>query len=174
MRRELQESVASRRAERTLRMANRFLDEVRIGIAHAADGGQGAPPRLRSVHERAGHASPEYRTMGIPVEDADGGASPDVLSGAIARYTRAKAPDCLLLAIEAVRDGDDGIASPVLIAEARDTGGTRMYWVQPYRLAGRDVVWEEPVDGGWRDPGAEEMILDAGFGDAPEHRGRAS
>ncbi|MBD0320162.1 MAG: hypothetical protein ICV87_07510, partial [Gemmatimonadetes bacterium] len=50
-----------------------------------------------------------------------------------------------------------------LIAEARDRAGTRMFWVQPFAAKGTSVVWGEPLDGGWRDPGDEEMILDASF-----------
>jgi hypothetical protein len=38
-----------------------------------------------------------------------------------------------------------------------------MFWVQPYSLLASHVEWEDPVDGGWRDPGDEEMILDEAF-----------
>ncbi len=38
-----------------------------------------------------------------------------------------------------------------------------MFWVQPFAVAGTRVLWSEPLDGGWRDPGDEEMILDASF-----------
>jgi hypothetical protein len=51
----------------------------------------------------------------------------------------------------------------VLIAEARDRTGTRMYWMQPYHPAGTRVDWDEPLAGGWMDPGEAEMILDAAF-----------
>jgi hypothetical protein len=130
--------------ERTLGFATRFLEEV--------------PPRIRSVHEAAGHATPEFRTLNIPMPDGIGGASPEILSGAIARFASAKKPDRLLLALEAQVEGGS-----VLIAEARDRAGTRLFWVQPFAVKGTRVEWSEPLDGGWRDPGAEEMILDASF-----------
>jgi hypothetical protein len=144
--------------ERTLGFATRFLDEVRDDIGQAALGGMDTPPRIRSVHEAPGHATPEYRTLNIPMPDGIGGASPEILSGAIARFAAEKKPDRLLLALEAQMDG-----SSVLIAEARDRAGTRMFWVQPFAVAGTRVLWSEPLDGGWRDPGDEEMILDASF-----------
>ena len=144
--------------ERTLGFATRFLNEVRDDIGQAALGGSDTPPRIRSVHEAAGHATPEFRTLNIPMPDGIGGASPEILSGAIARFAAAKKPDRLLLALEAQMDG-----SSVLIAEARDRAGTRMFWVQPFAVQGTRVVWGDPLDGGWRDPGEEEMILDASF-----------
>ena len=144
--------------ERTLGFATRFLNEVRDDIGQAALGGSDTPPRIRSVHEAAGHATPEFRTLNIPMPDGIGGASPESLSGAIARFAAAKKPDRLLLALEAQMDG-----SSVLIAEARDRAGTRMFWVQPFAVQGTRVVWGDPLDGGWRDPGEEEMILDESF-----------
>lgn len=144
--------------ERTLGFATRFLEEVREDIGRAVAEGADTPPRLRSIHERAGHATPEFRTLTIPIPEGIGGASPEVLSGTIARYAATKTPDCLLLALEAITD--DG---PVLIAEARDRAGTRLFWMQPYAAVSRRVSWQEPMQGGWTDPDGEEMILDAAF-----------
>lgn len=144
--------------ERVLGFATRFLDEVRDDISRARMDGSDTPPRVRSVHEKPGHATPEFRTLSIPVPDGFGGLSPEVLSGAIARYAASKKPDCLLLAFEA--ENGDG---PVLIAEARCRYGTRLFWMQPYATAATHVEWGEPAGGGWNDPGEEEMILDAAF-----------
>jgi hypothetical protein len=149
--------------ERTLGMAARFLDEVRGDIGRAALEGADIPPRLRSVHEKPGHATPEFRTVAIPVPDGMGGVPPNILSGTIARYAQTKKPDCLLLAMEAELDADGQGSRPVLIAEARDRTGTRMYWMQPYSPTGSRVDWDEPLAGGWADPGEAEMILDAAF-----------
>lgn len=149
--------------ERTLGMATRFLDEVRDDIGRAAMEGEGMSPRIRSVHEKPGHATPEFRTVAIPLPDGMEGVPPEILSGTIARYAQSKHPDCLLLAMEAQMGGEEEDARPVLIAEARDRTGTRMYWIQPYRSGGSHVDWDEPVHGGWRDPGEEELILDASF-----------
>jgi hypothetical protein len=52
---------------------------------------------------------------------------------------------------------------PVLVAEARDRAGTRLFWMQPYWLDGASITWGEPDDGGWRDPEEDELILDAAF-----------
>ena len=41
---------------------------------------------IRNVHERPGHATPEYHTLTIPSPTAYGGLSPDVLSGTIAEF----------------------------------------------------------------------------------------
>jgi hypothetical protein len=149
--------------ERTLGMATRFLDEVRTDLGRAALEGADIPPRLRSVHEKPGHATPEFRTVAIPVPDGMGGVPPEILSGTIARYAHTKKPDCLLLAMEAEMDADGQGSRQVLIAEARDRTGTRMYWMQPYSPAGSHVDWDEPLTGGWCDPGEAEMILDAAF-----------
>ncbi|MDP9348489.1 MAG: hypothetical protein M3P24_05000 [Gemmatimonadota bacterium] len=151
------------RLERTLGAATRFLDEVRGDVERTAGEGGGLPPRLRSVHERVGHATPEYRTLAIPVPDGVAGASPEILSGVIARFAAVKAPEALILAMDLVFDSGSGTPGPVLVAEARDAAGTRLFWMQPYRTDGGRVVWEEPLEGGWRDPGEEEMILDAAF-----------
>jgi hypothetical protein len=144
--------------ERVLGFATRFLEEVRDDISRTRMDGSDTPPRVRSVHEQPGHATPDFRTLNIPVPAGFGGLSPEVLSGAIARYAAQKKPDCLLLAFEA--ENADG---PVLIAEARCRYGTRLFWMQPYTVAATHVEWGEPLDGGWRDPGDEEMILDAAF-----------
>lgn len=150
------------RIERTLGMATKFLDEIRDEIGRAAREGADIEPRVRSVNERAGHATPEFRTLAIPIPDEIGTLPPDALSGTIARFAERRRPDCLMLAMEAQMD-DAGVPRTLLIAEARDRSGTRMYWMQPFRADGRDVEWEEPLEGGWRDPGEAEMILDAAF-----------
>jgi hypothetical protein len=157
--------------ERTLGMATRFLDEVRGDIGRAALEGADIPPRLRSVHEKPGHATPEFRTVAIPVPDGLGSVSPEILAGTIAKYAQTRKPDCLMLAMEAEMEADEG-SRTVLIAEARDRTGTRMYWMQPYSPAGSKVDWDEPLTGGWCDPGEAEMILDAAFkrGDATRLR----
>lgn len=144
--------------ERVLSFATRFLEEVRGDIERARMEGSDTPPRLRCIHERPGHATPEFRTLNIPVPEGLGGLSPDVLSGIISRYAEQKRPDCLLLALEA--ETADGL---VLIAEARCKFGTRMFWMQPYKVTDRRVDWGDPMADGWRDPGEEEMILDAAF-----------
>lgn len=149
--------------ERTLGMATRFLDEVRGDIGRAALEGADIPPRLRSVHEKPGHATPEFRTVAIPVPDGLGSVPPEILSGTIARYAQTRKPDCLMLAMEAEMDADGKGSRTVLIAEARDRTGTRMYWMQPYSPLGTRVDWDEPLTGGWCDPGEAEMILDAAF-----------
>lgn len=148
--------------ERTLGMATRFLDEVRGDIGRAALEGADIPPRLRSVHEKPGHATPEFRTVAIPVPDGLGSVPPEILSGTIAKYAQTRKPDCLMLAMEAEMQAEEG-SRTVLIAEARDRTGTRMYWMQPYSPVGSKVDWDEPLTGGWCDPGEAEMILDAAF-----------
>ena len=148
--------------ERVLAFAARFLDEVREDIARARMDDSDTPPRIRSVHERPGHATPEFRTLTIPIPDGFGGMSPEVLSGAISKFAASKKPDCLLLAFDAEHDG-----GPVLIAEARCRYGTRLFWMQPYTVGGpQGVEWGEPMGEGWSDPGEEEMILDAAFSPA--------
>ena len=148
--------------ERTLHHASRFVDEMRRDIERAVAAGSDTLPRVRSIHERTGHSTPEFRTFGIPIPDDAGGASPTVLSSAIARHSRAKPPQCLLLAMDLVSAAEKGTRS-VLIAEARDRAGTRLFWMQSYERDGDRVVWNEPDDGGWRDPGENELILDASF-----------
>ena len=154
-----------RQTERTLAMATKFVAEVRREIERAAVDGEDTPPRIRSVHERAGHATPEYRTMGIPIPPGGEGASPEVLSTAVARYAAAKSPNRLMLALEAMLSPDGEATRPVLIAEARDEAGTRLFWMQSYRVEDHEVHWDDPVAGGWQDPGREQMILDSGFRD---------
>ncbi|HEU0300591.1 MAG TPA: hypothetical protein VFR37_14070 [Longimicrobium sp.] len=144
-------------------MATRFLEEVRDDIGRAALEGADIPPRLRSVHEKPGHATPEFRTLAIPVPDGLGSMPPEILSGTIAKYAQTRKPDCLMLAMEAEMQAEGDAGRTVLIAEARDRAGTRMYWMQPFRPGGSRVDWEEPLTGGWCDPGEAEMILDAAF-----------
>ena len=147
--------------ERVLTFAARFLEEVRDDIHRCKMDGSDTPPRIRSVNERSGHATPEFRTLTIPIPDGYGGMSPDVLSGAIAKFAGTRRPDTLILAFEA--ENDDG---PLLIAEARCRHGTRLFWMQPFAWTDSKLAWGEPVTGGWQDPGDEEMILDAAFSGA--------
>ena len=156
------EQDRSSQRSRTLKMATAFVEEVQREIERAAPRGLDTPPRLRSVHEKAAHASPEYRTIGIPVPRG-GGASPQLLAGAVARYAESRVPERLLLALEAMIQGEEETPHPVLIAEARDRIGTRLFWMQPYSIHAHQVHWGDPLEGGWRDPGDEEMIVDAGF-----------
>lgn len=149
-------------SQRTLHHASRFVDEFRYDIERAVAQGSDTLPRVRSVHEQVGHASPEFRTFSIPVPDDAGGASPTVLSSAIAHFSRTRPAQCLLLGLDLETEAPEGTRS-VLIAEARDRAGTRLFWLQPYARNGERVVWGEPEDGGWRDPGDDELILDAAF-----------
>ena len=151
--------------ERTLHHATRFVDEMRSDLERAARDGADLPPRIRSVHETPGHTTPEFRTLNIPIPDGAGVLPVDVLSGAIARYADEKRPDRMLLAMEAEMDGH-----PVLIAEARDRAGSRLFWVQPFRRAAAEIAWGDPLNGGWADPGEEEMILDESFAHLPAPR----
>jgi len=150
-------------SERTLRLAHDFLQESRTDLERAMAEGSDLPPRIRIVNERRGHASPEYRTLAVPIPEGAEGGSPTVLSSAIAGYARTRAPQCLLLVLDVVGTSDTGQPQPMLIAEARDRSGNRFYLVQPFSVRGGRVKWEEPIEGGWRDPGEEEMILDAAF-----------
>ena len=162
--------------ERTLAMASRFLDDVRLDVNRSAPAGTDMPPRVRCVHEKPGHTTPEFRTLAIPLPPGLGGASPEILSTTLTRFAAARKPDCMILAVEAVLAGEDGMPSPVLIAEARDRRGTRLFWLQHYRVEDGRVVWADPVGAGWRDPGEEELILDAAFSDlaaVPSGDGRA-
>lgn len=149
--------------DRTLELAGAFLAEVRRDLERATAAGCDLPPRLRSVHLRAGHATPEYRTLGIPVDGSSGGASPEALSRLIARYASLHPACCLFLAMDGLTAGDDGVARPVLIAEARDAGGTRRFWRQPFVVSSGRIEWGEPAVGGWRDPEDQELILDLAF-----------
>jgi hypothetical protein len=50
------------------------------------------------------------------------------------------------------------------VGEARDRSGNRLFLVQPFGVSDGRLTWFDPLDGGWRDPGDEEMIIDAAFG----------
>lgn len=147
--------------ERTEELACAFVEEIRHDLTVAAQR-YDLPPRIRTMHTRPGHATPEYRTLAVPSPPP--GADPtSFLSLAIAHYARAKAPCSIVLAFDALVPGDGGEPCPALMAEARDCWGTRLYLSQPFAFDGARVVWGEPAGGGWRDPGDEEMILDAAF-----------
>lgn len=152
--------------ERVLELAHAFLGEVRRDMERAASEGSDLPPRLRAVSFRPGQPNPELRTLAVPVPPGAGGASPEVLSAHIARYAADRPPACLLLALDVLGDDGHGRQSPLLIAEARAGGGTRFFMIQPFAIENAKVRWEEPLGGGWQDPGREEMILDAAFGGA--------
>jgi hypothetical protein len=152
----------SAQAEWVLRQATRFLEDSRREVERAALHGSDFPPRLRTVHERPNHSTPEYRNLAIRVPDHLGGASPDALSELIAHYAGKRPPSCLLLALEVEQTGD-GENRSLFIAEVRDRQGTRMFWMQPFDREGTAVKWGDSEEGGWRDPGEEEMILDAAF-----------
>jgi hypothetical protein len=149
--------------ERILRMAHEFVREARVDLARAVREDSDLPPRIRIVHDRPGHTSPEYRTLAVPIPAGAGGASPSVLSGAIARYVRRNPPSCLMLVLDVIAPDERGGQQPLLIAEARDTLGNRLFIVQPFRVTDGRITWDEPLEGGWRDPGPEEMIIDAAF-----------
>jgi len=156
--------------ERTRAFADRFLEEMRADIQRAISAGNDTLPRLRCIHERAGHATPEFRTLVIPPPPGAGALSPDALSRAICFFAMKRSPDRLLLAMDAVQQDEEGGEAPVLIAEARDTTGTRLFWMQTYRTVEGTVLWDGPVHGGWVNPGDEEMILDAAFTPAAVQR----
>ncbi len=149
--------------ERTLRLAHDFVREARLDLEKAAAAGEDLPPRIRTVHDRKGHASPEFRTLAVPIPSSAEGASPEVLSGAIANFAERNPPQCLLLVLDVVGSGDDGGPMSLFIAEARDRSGTRLFLMQPFEVTNRKLVWGEPLNGGWQEPGDEEMILDAAF-----------
>ena len=154
--------------ERTIEMAQAFLAEVRHDLERATAAGCDLPPRLRSVHVRAGHATPEYRTLAIPADPGAGGASPEELSTMIARYAAMRPPSCMILALDGLSQGEDGASRPILIAEARDAIGTRVFWMQPFRAVAGKIEWEPPMAGGWQDPAEQELILDLAFVEAAE------
>jgi len=151
--------------DRTRALAERFLEEMRNDIRRSRGARNDVLPRLRCVHERAGHATPEYRTLMIPLPPGGSPLTPAQLSEAIAYYASRRMPDRLLLAMDALHSNGDGKPQPVLIAEARDHVGTRLFMMQPYSApdGACDIVWDEPLNGGWMDPGEEDMILDAAF-----------
>lgn len=155
--------MESNRRSRTQEMADAFLDEARIDLERAVAQGTDVPPRIRLVNERAGHATAEYRTLAVPIPPGAEGASPEALSRVIATYTASRDPSALLLVLDVVGQTGDGEEQPLLIAEARDQEGTRLFYLQPFTVRGQRVEWSEPQSGGWSDPGEEEMILDAAF-----------
>ena len=155
--------------ERTIELAEAFLAEMRRDLERATAAGCDLPPRLRSVHVRAGHATPEYRTLAIPTDPSAGVASPEVLSAMIARYAALRPPSCMILALDGLSEGEGGVTFPILIAEAHDSAGTRVFWMQPFRAAEGKIEWEAPIGGGWRDPADQELILDLAFAE-PEAR----
>jgi hypothetical protein len=143
-------------------MAAAFVADVRRDLERAALRGEDLPPRLRIVHTRPGHATPEYRTLAVPVPNGCEGASPEVLSRAIARYAALDPPTCLFLVLDAVRqEGETTV--PILIAEARDRWGTRLYLIQSFRTTADGIEWGDAAALGWRDPSDDELILDAAF-----------
>ena len=153
-------------ARRILRLATEFAEEMRADLAKAVADGTDLPPRIRSVHDRPGHASPEYRTLAVPIPSYAEGASPTVLSSAIARYAARRPPTCLLLTLDVVGTSDDGGPQPLFIVEARDGSGNRLFLAQPFGIVDQRIEWLDPIEGGWRDPGDDEMIIDAAFEDA--------
>jgi hypothetical protein len=152
------------RRGRTEELADAFLVEARRDLERAAAQGGDVPPRIRIVHERPGHATAEYRTLAVPIPPGAEGASPAVLSRVIAGYAASKQPHALLLVLDVLGQDDRGDPRPLLICEARDNAGTRLFLMQSFRQKGQRIVWDEPDSGGWSDPGEEEMILDAAFG----------
>lgn len=150
--------------ERVLELAHAFLGEVRRDLERATAEGSDLPPRLRAISFRPGQPNPELRTLAVQVPPGAAGASPEVLSTQIARYAADRPATCLLLALDVLGDAGDGRQTPMLIAEARARGGTRFFMIQPFAIENGRVRWEEPLAGGWQDPGGEEMILDEAFG----------
>ena len=146
-----------------MEMAEAFLAEVQRDLARATAAGCDLPPRLRSVHVRAGHATPEYRTLEIPPTPGSASPSPDALSAMIAQYAAVRFPCCLMLTLDGISEGADGTPRPILIAEARDVVGTRAFWMQGFRAVEGRIEWEAPIGGGWQDPADQELILDLAF-----------
>lgn len=149
--------------ERTVEMAHNFLAEVRRDLEKAAVAGCDLPPRVRTVHLRPGHATPEYRTLAIPVPPGGEARSPETLSSLIARFAAVSSPSCMFLALDGLTETAEGTPGAILIAEARDAGGTRLYWMQPFVVRNARLEWGEPLAGGWQEPGDQELILDASF-----------
>lgn len=160
------------RRARTLALGTTFLNEIRYDLEQTAKREAGCPPRLRAVHERAGHATPEFRTFNLPAPEEGTTASPELLSGLITEYSRSKAPCCLMLGLDLLMQGEDGAAQPLLVIEAKDCSGNRLFWMQPYRVEQTALAWGDPQGGGWQDPGEEEMILDGAYL-PPPNRGAA-
>lgn len=144
-------------------MAHNFLAEVRRDLERAAAAGCDLPPRVRTVHLRPGHATPEYRTLAIPVSPGGEPRSPEMLSALIASFAAVSSPPCMFLALDGLTETADGEPGSILIAEARDVGGTRLYWMQPFLVRNARLEWGEPVAGGWQEPGDQDLILDAAF-----------
>lgn len=149
--------------ERTLEIAAAFLEDTRRDLERATVHGCDMLPRLRTVHLRDGHATPEFRTLAIPNVPGTAGASPEILGALIARFALIHPPCVMALAFDCVSKSMSGAIGPVLIAEVRDIGGTRAFWVQPFTVVQEKIVWGEAVGGGWQDPGEEELILDKAF-----------
>lgn len=149
--------------ERTLEIAAAFLEETRRDLERATAHGCDMLPRLRTVHFREGHATPEYRTLAIPNVPGTAGASPEILGALIARFALIHPPTVMALAFDCVSRSSTGASGPVLIAEVRDIGGTRAFWLQPFTVDQSKIIWGECAAGGWQDPGEEEMILDKAF-----------
>jgi hypothetical protein len=149
--------------ERTRAHADLFLEEMRSEIVRCSMDGTGFLPRVRCINERQGHATPEFRTLLIPPGDGATLLSPDALSVTIADFARRRTPDRLVLVMDATYSADGGEEASILVAEARDRVGTRLFLIQPYRGTGGSVIWQPPRNGSWQDPGEEEMILDAAF-----------
>lgn len=146
-----------------MRLAHDFVSEARRDMERAAAEGADLPPRIRTVHDRSGHTSPEFRTLAVPIPESAGGASPEIISDAIARFAARHPPQCLLLVLDVVGTDENGDPRSLLIAEARDSHGTRFFLMQPFEVNRGRVTWLEPLNGGWQEPGDQEMILDAAF-----------
>lgn len=151
------------RRARTLALGTTFLGEIRYDLEKTAKQAGGCPPRLRAVHERAGHATPEYRTFALPLPEGSSASSPELLSNLIVQYSRSKGPCCLMLGLDLLTHSDDGQPQPLLVVEARDCNGNRLFWMQPYQVEQAALAWGDPQGGGWQDPGEEEMILDGAY-----------
>jgi hypothetical protein len=159
---------------RTLRWAQVFLDEIKCTIERACYSEQDVMlPRMRAVHERRGHATPEFRTAVIPVAGEAAGQFPELLGRTLAQYARTRPPVALLLAIGLVGIGRNGQPTNLLILEAHDGKGTRRCWKQGYATGSRTVSWDAPELEGWFEPGEDEMILDIAFAAAPDPGVRA-
>jgi hypothetical protein len=151
------------RRSRTEELAEAFLADTRRELERATAQGSDLPARIRCVHDRPGHATPEFRTVAVPIPPGAEGASPEVLSRVIASYASRSAPAAILLALDVLAQDESGNPCPLLIAEGRDVNGVRLFFMQPFEKVGQRIAWGEPRTAGWMDPGQEEMILDAAF-----------
>lgn len=157
---------------RTIELAERFLEDTRAELAKVTGQGYDLPPRVRTAHTRVGHATPEFRTLAVPLPDCSAAAAPDAISEMIARYAAKDPPSRLFLAFVAeTRLPDSSVPTPVLVMEVRDAWGTRLYQMLPFFAQGTRFAWSEPIHDGWQDPGEQEMILDAAFEQQPEVAG---